>query len=283
MAINATNYDGTKDYKIAEIGDVYHPNLLVNGDFQVNQRGQTTYTFTGGNNGYTLDMWRIIYGNGVRVTYGKDGVTVDNTSGSQQCYFGQPLVDFPNTSYSVNVKVSQKTGDVKFYLNGVSSGVALNVGENHFLLSGTPDQFVIHLAKGAKVKITYCDLFKGSIVYPHVIEDYPIAFARCLEWLEIVRRGVGVIFNSSGHPSVVYNIANKISTPTITFNGPITFLGYTSSTIWENINQNNLEIDIKYNTLWMTAKNISSNADKYEYAYFESSEGRYMSISCEPL
>lgn len=36
-------------------GDDYRPNLLINGDFKVNQRGQSSYT---GVNSYTVDRWR---------------------------------------------------------------------------------------------------------------------------------------------------------------------------------------------------------------------------------
>lgn len=51
-------YKGTKEefYKLlATIGNVSNPNLLINQDFKINQRGQTEYTAAG----YTVDRWKI--------------------------------------------------------------------------------------------------------------------------------------------------------------------------------------------------------------------------------
>ena len=42
----------------------YHPNLVINGDFQINQRGKSEY----GENGYTLDMWNCILTNGNKLS-----------------------------------------------------------------------------------------------------------------------------------------------------------------------------------------------------------------------
>lgn len=59
-----TNWTSTEWIKIVTSKNMCNPNLLINSDFKINQRGQTSYT---GNNIYTVDRWR---------TYGNSNVTI---------------------------------------------------------------------------------------------------------------------------------------------------------------------------------------------------------------
>ena len=53
MPINASNYDGSEVYNIAELSDINNENILINGDFQVWQRGTSFPTSASGQ--YTAD------------------------------------------------------------------------------------------------------------------------------------------------------------------------------------------------------------------------------------
>lgn len=56
--------------RVAKIGGF--KNILINGDFRVNQRGYVSGTNTGGANQYTLDRWRVVT-SGQNLTYAASG------------------------------------------------------------------------------------------------------------------------------------------------------------------------------------------------------------------
>lgn len=214
MAINATNYDGTKDYKIAEVGDVYHPNLLVNGDFQVNQRGKDYYdTETGW--AYGVDMWKSIYcniGTGV-----ENVIVVKSDSGYMQQKLSGPVSG--DITVSVNVPYITK-GEFEIYLEGGTSDETRLVVKGTGIFSHTfksvSNATTLSIAfNGFYGNIDYIDLFEGSIAYPHVKESYALAMTRCLPWIET---GNYVAYKE-GHAYIMgFNYrCKKMSTPTITF------------------------------------------------------------------
>ncbi len=53
--------------------NVSNPNLLINGDFKVNQRGESTYSTT---NKYTVDRWKLVSGSVIVET---NGITLNGT------------------------------------------------------------------------------------------------------------------------------------------------------------------------------------------------------------
>ena len=77
----------------------YKQNMLINGDFQCNQRGKTTYTATTASQ-YTLDMWR---GFGLTVKKLNEGVTITGVSGTTG-YFTQfiQLGKLKTTTYTIS-------------------------------------------------------------------------------------------------------------------------------------------------------------------------------------
>lgn len=194
MAIQATNYDGTKIYNVAEIADVYHPNLLVNGDFQINQRGQTEYNFNK-QGGYGLDMWQHRQGN-----------------------YYQALIVTPIKGGGVHVKLGTNVGaglrqylDVDKFKIGQSYTTVIKIDnteykgmiilENSFKAIIENDVFMLELGFVEENKIAYSlwfkngnseydiwyvDLFEGDIAYPHVKEDKTIALVRCSEYVKVI-------------------------------------------------------------------------------------------------
>lgn len=83
--------DGSRKVKCAETADVAlgnaNPTLLINGDFKINQRGNTIYNCTG--NTYTVDRWMGF--NGLKVTKNTAGITISNTNSSGSGLFQQKL------------------------------------------------------------------------------------------------------------------------------------------------------------------------------------------------
>ena len=89
-----------------------NPNLLINGDFRVNQRGKTSYTGTG----YTVDRWRNLGFNNLTVTPLVSGLrledTVDTGTGYVLSYKfeDKDYLKLQSKTITISFKVSKNTG-----------------------------------------------------------------------------------------------------------------------------------------------------------------------------
>lgn len=95
------NYLGTK---------FSNPNLLINPDFKINQRGATSYT----SNGYTVDRWKV---NNGTVSPQSNGVTVTLNNEGQ---FIQLLENTSSGTYTATIKVTSITGDCVLFVGSHS-------------------------------------------------------------------------------------------------------------------------------------------------------------------
>lgn len=149
---------------------LHKPNLIINGDFQINQRGKTSYSSTG----YTLDMWRAV---NASVEIRNDGIMV--SSQGQVGYFNQKL-SFPDSRYTSVLNVEIISGSASHYADGaVIDNGNLTTGINVFRLDGALTQYGIRLEPNSSIKIIYTDLFEGDIAYAHIKEDKATALMRC--------------------------------------------------------------------------------------------------------
>ena len=98
-----SNYYGESDIdgytKSAVNTLVSNPNILINGDFRINQRGLVTYERVAG---YTLDRWRT-YG-GVNVTKTANGIIVQKVITTQ--FYSEIIQVIPNTENIGGKKVT---------------------------------------------------------------------------------------------------------------------------------------------------------------------------------
>mgnify|MGYP004461089501 CR=1 FL=1 len=104
------NYLGTK---------FSNPNLLLNPDFKVNQRGLTTYNETD----YSFDRWKIYNTTVKRLDNGisyKGGSTTTNSLGTLENYISQILDNELNEEFTISVKVSSIVGS--FRLEAMKKG-----------------------------------------------------------------------------------------------------------------------------------------------------------------
>lgn len=170
--------NGTVKAKHAELADTAtialnssNPNLLINGDFKINQRGSSTYTCT--KNEYTVDRW--LGSNNLTVTKTTSGVTLSNTSTSASTTFVQkleePYSSFAGQSLTLSAKIA---GEIYFLTTTIpatapttattlktatiSTGVSLvmNVYPNSIL------GFGIKLSPEATTTLTYLKLEVGT-------------------------------------------------------------------------------------------------------------------------
>ena len=164
--------------------------LLINPDFQINQRGQTEYNFsTNGKCG--LDMWQHRQGNytgALIVTPIKGGgihikLGTNSSGGLRQVLtaddfkVGQPytaVVSIDNTRYKGTLNLSNSAQN---FIENDLFKLEIGIIDDKF-------NYSLWIKKeGFEGDINYCDLWEGDIAYPHIKEDYAIALMRCQKYI----------------------------------------------------------------------------------------------------
>lgn len=169
----------------------YKPNLLINGDFQVNQRGENLYTCNTVK--YTLDMWRGYLVVVQPLTNG--GVRLTSTSNS--AYFTQfiELGELETKTYTISAMVDGKICTFtltpggtakekdfgKFKISALTTS-KWNNDKNNYINKLKVNIVVKEEEKTIQIK--YIDVFEGSMAYPHVKEDYGTALMRCQAYIQ---------------------------------------------------------------------------------------------------
>lgn len=176
-----------------------NPNLLINGDFQVNQRGSTTYEIPSStwNTIYTVDRWALT-GQGTKATYNNNKVTV--VSNSNDSYLRQIFEKPLNGTYIATVKVTSLTGNASCYMrdnNQVSYGAkALSVGINHIEISGSNlNELMIMISANSTITIEYVKLEQGSIATPFIPRLYAEELALCQRYYQILNMQSAILYS----------------------------------------------------------------------------------------
>lgn len=167
--------------------------MLVNGDFQINQRGQVAYI---GELVRCFDMWLLVKGfitnnayettpkpeNGILMVYNT------NYENNQLWQFLDEELDYDKyytLSYSVNgVHYS-------FTFKPTQTGYHENVHDKFRVYTTLESSrqkraICIELFKGKTINLEYIELFEGTVAYQHQKEDYAIALLKCQQKLKVV-------------------------------------------------------------------------------------------------
>ena len=155
--------------------------MLINGDFKINQRGQTTYYANGTSWLYTVDMWRI---NNHSKLYVNEGyVRFHKVDSDQQALLNQVVKTKGKSITVIKVKEINGTATVRFGDSTVTKTITQSgifTIKNNTPISSVAIDLVTN---GHYIDIEYIDLFEGSIAYKHVEEDDTIALMRCQNWV----------------------------------------------------------------------------------------------------
>lgn len=184
-------------------------NLLDNSDFQnpVNQRGQTSYS----GSGYTIDRW-VKEGTSTVVTIGNGGITIDNTSNSDDGVFLQKTDDktaqkligkvVTTAIYMGNGTVYCGSGIVTYDINVASVETSDFILSLCFFSSAASYQaarLVVHPGKSVTIKriVLYEGTYTADTLPPYVPKGYAAELAECQRRLIPVRsRFTCVAFSS---------------------------------------------------------------------------------------
>jgi hypothetical protein len=157
-----------------------NPNLLINPDFKINQRGSSTYTTTSESPIYTVDRWMLSRG---KATVNSDGtVTVTATGGTtnKEGYFQQKLENAISGAYTVSMEVVRISGTVRIAIDGVWKTVTS--GKNVFQGVNSSNNFNsvgLQLAVGASITLKYMKLEQDSVATLFIAPNHVEELMKC--------------------------------------------------------------------------------------------------------
>ena len=155
-----------------------NPNLLINPDFKINQRGQSTYSSTGA--GGTVDRW---VGTNVKTVVNSDGtVTVSSLSGIGYYTQHEENISYGKHTYSIYVQAI--TGTVKaFYKSKDSKDNELGTlkqGLNTFTsVDDGFKSFFLSIAGGSSVTLKYAKVEQGTVATPFIAPNPAEEITKC--------------------------------------------------------------------------------------------------------
>lgn len=209
------NYLGTK---------FSNPNLLINPDFKINQRGSVNYA----KNGYTVDRWKITNGivkpqsNGIIVTLNNEGLLT------------QSFENALSGTYTATIKVTSITGDCVLSIG--SHSLQLNkAGTFSITENGSIADISLRKTTGTcTIAIEWIKLEQGSVATHFVEPNKADELLKCQRYYEKMEVLLGrLVINTSqsfsaSYKSKFYRVLNgsyraeKRTTPTISIKGSLT-------------------------------------------------------------
>ena len=161
-----------------------NPNLLINPNFKINQRGSSTYSSTGA--GGTVDRW---VGTNVKTVVNSDGtVTVSSLSGTGYYTQHEENVSYGKHTYSIYVQ--SITGTVKaFYKSKDSKDNELGTlkqGLNTFTsVDNGFKSFFLSIAGGSSVTLKYAKVEQGTVATLFVAPNPAEEFVKCCRFFQV--------------------------------------------------------------------------------------------------
>ena len=169
------NGAGLKKGSLTQLADYLgnkfsNPNLLINPDFKINQRGATSYE----KQGYSVDRWKIW---NVTVTPSESGgITVKNDKYEDTGTFIQILENATESDSTLSCYVESVSGTVTMVADD-DSQVILKQGLNVVHTSQSTKNFIIFLNRGTNVTLKWVKLEQGKVatefIAPNHVEEYP--------------------------------------------------------------------------------------------------------------
>lgn len=176
------NYLGTK---------FSNPNLLINPDFKINQRGATSYE----QQGYSVDRWKIW---NVTVTPSTSGgITVKNDKYTDTGTFLQYLENATEGDSTLSCYVTSVSGTVTMVADD-NSQVILKQGLNVVHTSKSTKAFTIFLNRGTSITLKWVKLEQGAVATSFIAPNMAEELVKCKRYYDFSVLHFYGVCNSNG-------------------------------------------------------------------------------------
>lgn len=226
-----------------------NPNLLINPDFKINQRGNSTYSATGAFG--TVDRW---VGTNAKVDVNSDNtVTVSSLSGIGYYTQHEESISYGKHTYSIYVQAI--TGTVKaFYKNKDSEDIELGTlrqGLNTFTPSDDGfKSFFLSVAGGSSVTLKYAKVEQGSVATPFVAPNPAEELTKCYRFKYIGKAVLRAECTANQVFGFTKDLPTKLRTkPTTTFKSKESF----------NVNTVDVTISEENNAVYIAGTTENTN------------------------
>lgn len=218
MTVNVkTNNNGKS---LAEISNVSNPNLLINPDFKINQRGNSVYDFST-KSGYTIDRWHVYHS---KVTVNSDNTITIDCAGT----ITQSLETTLNEQHTASINITKITGSIRFYI-GTSKYITISNPGIYTITHDADITQVSLLCNNTTVSCTikWVKLEKGSIATQFVSPDIGAELLKCQRYYQYI--------NLDCMPAIIIDnfvfcnlqgLVDMRTIPTIKISKSITYTGY---------------------------------------------------------
>lgn len=189
-----------------------NPNLLLNSNFRVDQRGHGTYSNNTTKPTYTLDRWMSI---NAKVVYNIDGtVTITSLATTNtSAWFKQILAHAVDAMCTLSCYITAVTGNA--YLYNQANGEKIVKGLNTvFISSPSLKGASIELKQGASITIKWIKLEKGSKATTYVAPNYAEELQKCMMYYNKLQTSLNGYFTTQTYVSSD-TLLNMRTRPTI--------------------------------------------------------------------
>lgn len=280
-------WDSEEEYPTDIYEEVdYNPRqLLINPDFQVNQRGETSYQ-SGATGKLTIDMWALSQISGMTLTVNDGYVTfTNNNASSLRGAFYQKYEDFDTLKqyilviklkdeepYVINREANQEIDQE------IKTGVYARINQTSKLIGVT-------INDGTSVEIEYINLFEGDIAYPHIKKSYQDDLWDCQGYLQILNVAPSFLYKDWGlsRGSVLSSMISlyrpMVAEPTINIKNPWVYSNDSDTSLTEKV----LDFVFSYNKPWLQIRVTKKDGGIFNENNYAWVWGDFITLSCEPL
>ena len=186
MTVNVKTNNNTKT--LVEPANVSNPNLLINPDFKINQRLQSSYSSKDAHTipiVYTVDRW-YVYGHSVTVNSDKT-ITITPSEYSEGAFI-QILENNVSGPVVLNVCVKDISGTVTVSIRDIDANTktlgTLKTGENIFKSNNGCARVIIRCSSGASATLKWVKLEKGTVATLFIEPDRATEMLKCQRFFQ---------------------------------------------------------------------------------------------------
>lgn len=249
-----------------------NPNLLLNSNFKVDQRGRGTYTNNTTKPTYTLDRWMSI---NTEVVYNVDGTATITSLATTDtsAWFKQILEHAINDTCTLSCNITAVTGSA--YLYNHANGKKIVKGLNTVTLSYLKEAS-IELKQGASITIEWIKLEKGGKATAYVAPNYANELQRCMMYYNVVNTSLNGYFTTQMYVGCE-TLLNMRTKPTVKGVGSIWVYYYDGNTKYKFIDLQSI-ILTKYSEITLLVAPLGVSKQNMTVVF---DEGSYIELDAE--